>query len=506
MTHLNRRQFIGASLTVGAASLFPAPAQIARGANENVRIGAIGGGIRGNEHIAAFRKMDDVAVVAVCDPDSSRVDSTVKKHELSNVKTFSDCRQLIDDKDIDAVVITTCDHWHCLAAIWAMQAGKDVYVEKPLAHNVYEGIQACNAARKYKRICQVGMQQRSDKMQVEIKRFLHEEKQLGAIKAARVNHYMPRNPIGLRDTPLDFPTTVDKNLWLGPALDMPMYRNTLQYDWHWSFNTGTGEMGNWGVHVLDDCRNNVLLDAMEFPKRIIGGGIRGGEKDDGETPNIHFVYFDTGAIPVVLGLSTLAMKDQKSAGPHPGPGSGYIAYCEGGRLEGQRGSAKAFDEDGNQYVDFLAGCGALNYGHNNGEIKGDIIDYLLKDNITHAMDMYTGAKADFIKTFKEKILDPKGLSYKIMFCGSTGTNAVEAALKLARKNKKRSNVIAFMGAFHGMTLGSLALTTDRTSRDGAGVSLDNVSFVPFESVLSLAFSLILRDSSMALALSGLKSL
>ena len=146
-------------------------------------------------------------------------------------------------------------------------------------------------------------------------------------------------------------------------------------------------------------------------------------------------------------------------------------------------NATIFDEDGNQYVDFLAGCGALNYGHNNGEIKGDIIDYLLKDNITHAMDMYTGAKADFIKTFKEKILDPKGLSYKIMFCGSTGTNAVEAALKLARKNKKRSNVIAFMGAFHGMTLGSLALTTDRTSRDGAGVSLDNVSFVPFENTM-----------------------
>ena len=128
-----------------------------------------------------------------------------------------------------------------------------------------------------------------------------------------------------------------------------------------------------------------------------------------------------------------------------------------------------YDEQGNAYVDFLAGCGALNYGHNNGEIKSEVIDYLLKDNISHAMDMYTVAKADFLKTFKEKILDPKGLSYKVMFCGSTGTNAVEAALKLARKNTKRSNVIAFMGAFHGMTLGSLALTTDRTSRDGAGL-------------------------------------
>ena len=140
-----------------------------------------------------------------------------------------------------------------------------------------------------------------------------------------------------------------------------------------------------------------------------------------------------------------------------------------------------YDEDGNKYLDFLAGCGALNYGHNNDEIKKAVIEYLSDDNITHAMDMYTEAKADFIDTFKKKILDPKGLSYKMMFCGSTGTNAVEAALKLCRKNKKRSNIIAFMGAFHGMTLGSLALTTDKTSRDGAGVSLDNVTFIPYES-------------------------
>ena len=140
-----------------------------------------------------------------------------------------------------------------------------------------------------------------------------------------------------------------------------------------------------------------------------------------------------------------------------------------------------YDQDGKAYLDFLAGCGALNYGHNNDEIKGAVIDYLSNDNISHAMDMYTVAKAEFIETFKTEILDKRDLSYKIMFCGSTGTNAVEAALKLARKNKKRSNIIAFMGAFHGMTLGSLALTTDKTSRDGAGVSLDNVTFIPYES-------------------------
>lgn len=138
-----------------------------------------------------------------------------------------------------------------------------------------------------------------------------------------------------------------------------------------------------------------------------------------------------------------------------------------------------YDVNGQEYLDFLAGCGALNYGHNNDEIKAAVIDYLMGDNISHAMDMYTEAKAEFITAFKEKILDPRDLSYRIMFCGSTGTNAVEAALKLARKNKKRSNIIAFMGAFHGMTLGSLALTTDQTSREGAGVSMDNVTFIPY---------------------------
>lgn len=146
-----------------------------------------------------------------------------------------------------------------------------------------------------------------------------------------------------------------------------------------------------------------------------------------------------------------------------------------------------YDTEGKAYLDFLAGCGALNYGHNNDEIKGAVIEYLMQDNITHAMDMYTKAKAEFIETFKTNILDRSGLKYKIMFCGSTGTNAVEAALKLCRKNKKRSNIVAFMGAFHGMTLGSLALTTDKTSREGAGVSLDNVTFIPFENAFSGKF-------------------
>ena len=137
-----------------------------------------------------------------------------------------------------------------------------------------------------------------------------------------------------------------------------------------------------------------------------------------------------------------------------------------------------YDEDGRKYIDFFCGAGAVNYGHNNPEIKQKLIDYLNSDGVMHALDMYTVPKREFIATFEEKVLQPRGLEYKIQFPGPTGTNANEAALKLARKYTGRQNVFAFMGAFHGMTLGSLALTTDKGSRKGAGVPLNNVTFIP----------------------------
>lgn len=136
------------------------------------------------------------------------------------------------------------------------------------------------------------------------------------------------------------------------------------------------------------------------------------------------------------------------------------------------------DEQGKEYIDFFCGAGALNYGHNNDYIKKAVIEYLENDGVAHALDMYTVAKRDFIECFEEKILKPRGFSYKIQFPGPTGTNGVEAALKLARKVKKRPGVFALMGAFHGMTLGALALTTDVTSRKGAGVSLNDVTHIP----------------------------
>ncbi len=140
--------------------------------------------------------------------------------------------------------------------------------------------------------------------------------------------------------------------------------------------------------------------------------------------------------------------------------------------------------DGQEYIDFFAGAGAINYGHNNPYIKNAILDYLSEDHIIHALDMYTQAKEEFISTFDEKILAPRKLDYKMMFCGSTGANAVEAALKLARKYKQRTNIFAFSGAFHGMSLGALSLTSDSFSRAGANVPLNNVSFMPYYNAFS----------------------
>ena len=360
MSNITRRRFIQSSAAGAAAiattSVLSGTNTFAAGPNETINLGFIGCGGRAGGHLARFSKMDGVNVAAVCDPDERRLSAAQKTYKTD--KAWKDLRHLIDDDDIDAVVISTCNHWHCLAAVWAMQAGKDVYVEKPLSHSQWEGKQVVNAARKYKRICQVGTQQRSDPMQAKIKKFLHEEKALGKITSARCNRYGLRRSIGKRTTPLDIPKTVDYNLWAGPAEQQAIMRDKLQYDWHWDWNTGSGEMGNWGVHILDDLRNNVFQDKVAYPKRICGGGGRVFWCDAGNTPNVHFVWFDTGDIPVVIGLSNLAA-DPKGRKPpkHPGPASGYIAYCEGGRLEGQRGRAVAYDNDGKVIKTFSGNTG-----------------------------------------------------------------------------------------------------------------------------------------------------
>ncbi len=356
MRSLTRRDFVRTGITASAALAWGAPMLSAAQPNETIRLGFISCGGRGRQLMGTFAKHPGVTIAGLNDPDEVQLGRA--RQVYPDAKTWVDVREMLDDPGIDAVVIAAPNHWHCLASIWAMQAGKDVYVEKPLSHSQWEGLQTVAAAEKYERICQVGVQQRSDPMQAEIKQFLHEEQGLGKIMAARVNRYGVRGSIGRRSTPLPIPDEVNYDLWLGPAQDEPIYRTSLQYDWHWVWNTGSGEMGNWGVHVLDDLRNNVFLDKVTLPVRILGGGGRVVWDDAGETPNVHFVYFDTGSIPVIIGLTNItAGPDTKSNPKHPGPGSGYIAYCEGGRLEGQRGRARAIDRAGKVIKEFRGSGG-----------------------------------------------------------------------------------------------------------------------------------------------------
>ena len=351
----NRRDFLKSAAVAATAFAFPSTPSYAQ-ASSPVNVGFISCGGRASGLMGVFNSLPGVTITVLCDPDEARLGTAQKRFpKATGVK---DLRKLIEDKNVDAVVVATCNHWHCLAAIWAMENGKDVYVEKPLSHSQWEGRQAVAAARKYNRICQVGTQQRSDPMQAQIKKFLHAEKVLGDVVSARVNRYGVRGTIGKRATPLEIEKNVAYDLWLGPAQDKPIFRDKLQYDWHWDWNTGSGEMGNWGVHVLDDLRNNVFQDKVALPKRIMGGGGRVAWNDAGETPNAHFVYFDTGDIPTVIGLSNLtSAPGAKSDAKHPGPGSGYIAYCEGGRFEGQRGSGTAYDLAGKVIKTFKGNSG-----------------------------------------------------------------------------------------------------------------------------------------------------
>lgn len=358
MTNFTRRQFVAATLAGGLISQIPFSSRLFRpiGANDDIRLGFISCGGRANQLMNQFAGLEGVRIAGLCDPDSDRLGRARERYPTA--ESWSDLRDLIASPNIDAVVVATCNHWHCLAAIWAMQAGKDVYVEKPLSHSQWEGVQTVAAARSLNRVCQLGTQQRSDPMQAQIKKFLHEDKALGEIQVARVNRYGIRGPIGKRETPLSISDKIDYDLWLGPAADQPIFRDNLQYDWHWDWNTGSGEMGNWGVHVLDDVRNVVFLDSVGLPQRIAGGGGRVVWNDAGQTPNVHWAWFDTGSYPVMIGLSNLPDEpDSKKAARHHGPDSGYVVYCQGGEFHGQRSRGVAFDKDGKEIKRFSGNSG-----------------------------------------------------------------------------------------------------------------------------------------------------
>ena len=312
---IDRRQFLQESAIAAglAATVAAATTGTARAANptprrsaDPLRVAVIGVRGRGMEHIKGFGDVPDAKVVAICDVDKNVIGPAMKAVE-SNYgaapKYYQDLRELLDSDEVDAVSIATPNHWHSLAAIWACQAGKDVYVEKPVSHNVVEGRRLVEIAEKTGRIVQTGTQCRSNKGIQDAVAFLRSGK-LGKIYMAKGLCYKPRGSIGT-DQVSQPPEGLDYDLWCGPAKKLPYSENMLHYNWHWYWNTGNGDLGNQGIHQMDIARWG--LDKSEFPRAVSATGGRFGYDDDGETPNteqVHLEYDDCLLQFEVRGLPT----------------------------------------------------------------------------------------------------------------------------------------------------------------------------------------------------------
>lgn len=285
---MNRREFLATASTVAAAAALPAEACAA---NDVIRIGVVGLRGRGVAHIQGFRALPGVEVVAMCDVDEKILAARADEHDKKTgkkVKRFGDMRKLFDDKDIDAVSIATPNHWHSLAGIWAMQARKDVYVEKPCSHNVWEGRQLVHAARKYDRMCQHGTQGRSSPAIREAIQHLHKGV-IGNVYLAKGLCYKWRPAIGKVSGPQLIPPEVNYELWLGPAQEKPLLRKNLHYDWHWFWDYGNGDIGNQGVHEMDMARWGL---GVTLPKRVQSMGGHVMFDDNQETPNVQIATFE----------------------------------------------------------------------------------------------------------------------------------------------------------------------------------------------------------------------
>jgi len=253
-------------------------------AADKIRIAVIGCHGRGRDHIAGFQNLPDAEVVALCDPDrrvlADRAQQFEKRYNRK-VDTVVDMRRLFERKDIDAVSIATPNHWHSLAAIWACQAGKDVYVEKPGSHNIWEGRKLVEAAHKYNRIVQHGVQLRSSEAVQEAIQHLRKGT-IGKVYMARGLVFRWRPSIGKKG-PEPVPDYLDYNLWLGPSKEVPYSSRFVHYNWHWHWEWGNGDVGNQGIHETDLCMWG--LD-VGLPTRITSFGDKFLFDDDKETPEI----------------------------------------------------------------------------------------------------------------------------------------------------------------------------------------------------------------------------
>jgi predicted dehydrogenase len=385
MSRLTRREFITHSVAVGAGLAMAAPASRALGANDDIRLAVVGVGGQGGGHLRLFSRIEGVRVVAICDADQAHLDGQAASFEKEHgvkLKTYKNVRELLDDKEIDVITSATPNHWHALVTIWACQAGKDVYIEKPVSHEIWEGRKMVEAARKYNRIVQAGTQKRSSAAHKAAFEWIRQGN-IGAIKWVRGFCYKGRGPgtsgiVHGTNGPIPVPASVDYNLWCGPADMLPLCRDQLHYVWHWVWNTGNGDIGNQGPHEMDIAR--WALGDPGLPTRCFSIGGRFGVSevgDTGETANTQIAFFDYKPAPLIFEVRGLPRKkglkpDDMDNYRRSGVGIGDCVQCEGGYFPCGDGGGWIFDNDGKRTSKSFTGsdyAGIGGEGHHENFIK-----------------------------------------------------------------------------------------------------------------------------------------
>jgi len=359
MSQQNRREFLEDSMVAAAAVAAGSGPQLligeetrqSRSPNEKLGVACVGVRGRGKSHIGAFAGRKDTEVLYICDVDSEVGGNRTKevgKRQGREPKFEEDLRQVLQDQRVDIVSIATPNHLHALQAIWSMQAGKDVYLEKPVSHNVSEGRRLVEAARKYGRICQTGTQSRSNPGMIQAMRYVLDGN-LGQVKVARGLCYKRRRHRSpdSSGTCSDFrvPSSVNYDLWLGPAPLTRLTRKQFHYDWHWQWPYGNGDLGNQGVHQMDLCV--WAMGVNQLSRNVLSYGGRFGREV------IVHDYVDKSLVFEVRGLKTSAYKGAKI---------GIIIECTGGYLVmASYKSGSAFDKRGEKVTTFSGGNDKLHF-------------------------------------------------------------------------------------------------------------------------------------------------
>ena len=327
---LNRREFVKQSALLAGATFAIGGTKSSGnilGANEAIRVACAGIRGRGAAHVDAFTSIKGCEITYLVDPDQRVFEpraKTIKERGGNTPKEVADIRKALDDKNVDVVSIATPNHWHSLMTIWACQAGKDVYVEKPMSHNVHEGRVAVEVARKTGRIVQHGTQNRSNAEISNVMEVIKSGK-LGKLLVSRGLCYKKRPSIGMKETK-PAPSVLDFNLWTGPAPEQAYHDNLVPYNWHWFWDFGNGDIGNQGVHQLDLAR--WAIPGATLPKSVLSVGGRFGYKDQGQTANTQIAIMDYGDTQMIFEVRGWTSK------PFHGQGVGNIYHLESGIIAG----------------------------------------------------------------------------------------------------------------------------------------------------------------------------